>query len=318
MTLEHFFHSSLSLPLRWPVKLAISAVAAVYPGSLPQLAKKMRELFSPRLNDLLYEYLFLYNTKLGNFAFPSNYVSLNTSLPIQTHFSGKDYVQAHFYFHGFPAFFPELLYFCDNKTAFFDLGANMGLVSVGLSKFLPQNHIFAFEALPSTYARLKDCFAENCPRANCYNIALSSQSGFLTFSIPSSDSGSASANASESTLIDTRSISVTLRKETVPCERFSIFYDRIQKTGALEGINRHAFKIDVEGHEIELLEGMKEYFYHFKGEIFIVVEVRGHTAKKVHEILSSSGFAPKSRITSAASLATDLHDCIYVRAARAD
>ena len=68
MTLANFFHSSLSLPLRWPVKLAISAVAAVYPGSLPQLAKKMRELFSPRLNDLLYEYLFLYNTKLGNFA----------------------------------------------------------------------------------------------------------------------------------------------------------------------------------------------------------------------------------------------------------
>ena len=82
-------------------------------------------------------------------------------------------MQAHFYFHGFPAFFPELLYFCDNKTAFFDLGANMGLVSVGLSKFLPQIHIFTFEALLSTYARLKDCFAENCPRANCYNIALS-------------------------------------------------------------------------------------------------------------------------------------------------
>jgi len=209
------------------MKLAVSAVAAISPGLLPQVAKKMRELFSPRLNDLLYEYLFLYNAKLGDFKFPSNHLLLNTSISIQTNLSGKDYVQAHFYFHGFPAFFPELLFFCDNKTAFFDLGANMGLVSAGLSKFLPQNHIFAFEALPSTYARLKDCFAKNCPQANCYNIALSSQSGFLTFSIPSSDSGSASANASENTLINTRSISVTLRKETVPCERFSIFYDRI-------------------------------------------------------------------------------------------
>ena len=98
------------------------------------------------------------------------------------------------------------------------------------------------------------------------------------------------------------------------------FYNSIKSTGAIVDLvvdsNPDLFGEYFYESHLQILE--LSSLTSFKGEIFIVVEVRGHTAKKVHEILSSSGFAPKSRITSAASLATDLHDCIYVRAARAD
>ena len=80
----------------------------------------------------------------------------------------------------------------------------------------------------------------------------------------------------------------------MPCEPFFTIYARIQQTGALEGIHRHAFKIDVEGHEIELLEGMKEYFSHFKGEIFIVVRVRGPLRKKSMKSIHHVGLHPRA------------------------
>jgi len=316
MTLEEFFKSPISSPFRYLLKLGINGACILFPRLPAHMAKKMRELFSARVNDLLYEHFFLYNTTIGEYSVPSRYVSLNTPLPIECTFSGKDYVQSHFYFHGMPSFFTDLLFFCDQQTVFFDIGANMGLVSAGLARFMPQKHIVAFEALPSTHARLKSLFDLNCPRARSFNMALSSSSGNLTFTIPSSDSGSASANIDAEELIRTRGADISVRRETAPCEPFSSVYAQLIATGGLDHCKRHAFKIDVEGHEVEVLEGMIGYFTEFDGEIFIVVEVRTDTAADVHRLLHSNGFVPYRSESSAATINGNLGDCIYLRQAR--
>jgi len=313
MTLEQLFKTSLVrialLPLGW----VVAAASAFFPSVPRHIVKKMRELFSPRLNDLLYEKLFLYNQSLRCFVTVPRFISTNTPIPIDLTLEMKDYVQAHFYFHGMPSFFLHLLAFCDSRTAFFDVGANMGLISVGISRFIPDENIFAFEALPSTYEHTCRVFKDNCPEASAFLQALSDKDGELVFHIPETDSGSASASESPEEIKSGRSKALHIQTQRVPCKTFDAVYAGLTTSGKLLGLGRHAFKIDVEGHEVEVLQGMSGYFDGFHGEIILIVEVRQKCADQVHNILEDKGFSALSPEVSADGMKTRMRDCIYTR-----
>lgn len=312
MTLEQLFKTSLVRIALLPMSWVVAAASAFFPSVQRHIAKKMRELFSPRLNDLLYENLFLYNRRLPRFVTEPRFINTNTPIPLGLELEMKDYVQAHFYFHGMPAFFLELLAFCDKQTAFFDLGANMGIISAGLARFLPPRNLVAVEAMPETYKRLLRVFDANCPAARAFNVALSSKSGELDFHIPDSDSGSASASESQQDLIFGRDSKVGLRTEKVKCTTFDDFYCEVDR-GELSAMSRHAFKIDVEGHELELLRGMQGYFAAYPGEILMIIEVRQKNAPALHEFLSQNGFVPNALELSAERADFAMRDCIYSR-----
>ena len=280
-----------------PARLALGALAwilaalsIISPKILARVAKRMRGFFSTRFNNVLHEILFVYSKQHLAVQITPGVIFCNTAINLDLCLNIRDYVQGHFYFGGLPDFFIELVSFSDQRTAFFDLGANMGIISAALSKYIPQENIVAIEPMLATYERLQQVFADNCPRAAAFNLALSSKKGFLDLYIPSSDSGSATASLSSSELVAARRPDIQVMARAVPCELFDDFYASLTPVGRLSSLERHAFKIDVEGHEVEVIEGMKDYLASYNGTVLMVVEVRSSTTQAVHQILKGHGF----------------------------
>ena len=290
MTLEQLGNT---LPARLALGVLariLAALSIISPNMPARVAKRMRGSFSTRFNNVLHENLFVYSKQHLAAQVTPGFIFLNTAISLDLCLNIRDYVQGHFYFGGLPDFFIELVSFSDQRTAFFDLGANMGIISAALSKYIPQENIVAIEPMLATYERLQHVFADNCPRATAFNLALSSKKGFLDLYIPSSDSGSATASLSPSELVTARRPDIQVMARAVPCEPFDDFYVSLAPLGRLSSLERHAFKIDVEGHEVEVIEGMKDYLASYNGTVLIVVEVRAFTTQAVHQILTGHGF----------------------------
>ena len=290
MTLEQLGNT---LPARLALGVLariLAALSIISPNMPARVAKRMRGFFSTRFNNVLHENLFVYSKQHLAAQITPEFISCNSLINLHLSLNIRDYVQGHFYFSGLPDFFIELVSFSDERTAFFDLGANMGIISAALSKYIPQENIVAIEPMLATYERLQHVFADNCPRATAFNLALSSKKGFLDLYIPSSDSGSATASLSPSELVTARRPDIQVMARAVPCEPFDDFYVSLAPLGRLSSLERHAFKIDVEGHEVEVIEGMKDYLASYNGTVLMVVEVRAFTTQAVHQILTGHGF----------------------------
>jgi len=290
MTLEQLGNT---LPARLALGVLariLAALSIISPNMPARVAKKMRGFFSTRFNNVIHENLFVYSKQHLAAQITPGFISCNSLINLHLCLNIRDYVQGHFYFSGLPDFFIELVSFSDERTAFFDLGANMGIISAALSKYIPQENIVAIEPMLATYKRLQHVFADNCPRATAFNLALSSKKGFLDLYIPSSDSGSATASLSPSELVAARRPDIQVLARAAACEPFDDFYTSLTSVGRLGSLERHAFKIDVEGHEVEVIEGMKDYLASYNGTVLMVVEVRASTTQAVHQILTGHGF----------------------------
>lgn len=77
---------------------------------------------------------------------------------------------------------------------FFDIGANIGWYAINIAASRRAATVYAFEPIPTTYARLAENLALN-PSANIkpYPFGLSEQAGEFTFYYPPEGSGNASA-----------------------------------------------------------------------------------------------------------------------------
>ena len=290
MTLEQLGNT---LPARFALGVLarlLAALSILSPSIPARVAKRIRGFFSTRLNNVLHESLFVYSKQHLATQVTPGFIFCNTLIHLDLCLNIRDYVQGHFYFGGLPDFFIELVSFSDERTAFFDLGANIGIISAALSKYIPQENIVAIEPMLATYEQLQQVFVDNCPRATAFNVALSSKKGLLELYIPSSDSGSATASLSPSDLVAARRPDIQVMAQSVPCEPFDDFYVSLTPVGRLSSLGRHAFKIDVEGHEVEVIEGMKDYLASYNGTVMIVVEVRSSTTQAVHQILTDHGF----------------------------
>jgi FkbM family methyltransferase len=312
MTLEQL---GSSMPVRFALSLVLRIINVIscFQSKFPsKIARKILALFSVRVNNILHENLFVYAKNQPPAQVNAEYVACNTLVEVKLDLNIRDYTQGHFYFSGLPGFFLEVLAFTNERTAFFDIGANMGIISSALSQFIPEKNIVAVEAMPEAYHRLKKVFNDNCPGALAINTALSSKQGVLHFNIPSSDSGSASASLTANELILDRKHGIQVLSHNVLCETFDTLYSKINLLNRFSSLDRHAFKIDVEGHEVDVIQGMKVYLSEFKGALLVVVEVRPHTHEAVHAILSESGFtAIKPEKPMVKSL--QVYDIIYKR-----
>ncbi|MBT7481410.1 MAG: FkbM family methyltransferase [Flavobacteriales bacterium] len=145
-----------------------------------------------------------------------------------------------------------------------DVGANIGYVSVALSKLVgDKGKVFSFEAIPHTSSE----FIENISLNNCSNItliqkALSNENKKVTFRIP--DKGINHSMASM----------VWHKKEdnTINVEVDSIILDEDKD---LKNLSPSFVKIDVEGSEGMVISGMKELISREKPIIYIECSDKG-------------------------------------------
>jgi FkbM family methyltransferase len=135
-----------------------------------------------------------------------------------------------------------------------DLGANLGLHSIALSKLARQGErVYAFEPHPDLFSLLKyNC--EGCTNVHCINKAASDTS--RTFYMPSVLGASNSGGFS---VLDTAVAGA------YPVEAVTI--------DSLELVNVGLMKIDTEGHELECIRGAAETIRRDKPTL--IVEICG-------------------------------------------
>ena len=168
---------------------------------------------------------------------------------------------------------------------FCDIGANIGVYSITYQRFsrlLSDFRIYAFEANPDTFERLEKNLANQS--AKCVNAAISDHDGVLDFV--------AGAVSHVFTTLDNSSVySFAENPVSVPCYRldgFDIAGDSL------------VLKIDVEGQEMEVLNGASGLFE--AGRVKAVY-VDGYKDVSVETFLSRHGF----RLHDGVSLAGEMN-----------
>ena len=163
-----------------------------------------------------------------------------------------------------------------------DVGANIGVVSlIAAMKIGPQGRGIAFEPNPLVYERLLDHLKLNGVNfISCHNVALGACPGnaVLSFSSVHTGTGSLVGPNPHASSIDVQ----------VRCgDDFAVFGPG----------DRVVMKIDVEGYELEVLQGLSNALSH--PETAILVEVideylrrAGSSAAQVVDFLAAKGYEP--------------------------
>ena len=154
-------------------------------------------------------------------------------------------------------------YISEGDTVF-DIGANIGYVSVALSKLVGnKGKVFSFEAIPHTSTE----FLVNINLNNCSNItliqkALSNENKKVTFRIP--DGGT---NHSMASMVWHKKEDDTINDE--------VDYIILDEDKDFKHLSPSFVKIDVEGSEGMVISGMKELISREKPIIYIECSDKG-------------------------------------------
>ena len=159
-------------------------------------------------------------------------------------------------------FLPSLL---TSRSVFVDVGANAGTYAAVAEQTVGSRSLVLVEPLPRLAATLRDRF----PGSRVVNAALSDRQGSATIRIPSIDG---TPYATRATLNDheepgqsgSEEVQVVLRTlDDVVAEL------RLRRLDVL--------KVDVEGHELELLAGARTALRRLRPVVLIEIESRHHT-----------------------------------------
>lgn len=174
---------------------------------------------------------------------------------------------------------PELIHLArliPRRGVAIDAGANIGLVSLSLARFCDK--VYAFEINEQTSRPLKDCARKNI---EIINVGLSNHTGEATLYTPIWANGMAldgwaSLQAGNCPGIDRHQ---ERKVQIKPLDAFAI--------------PQCVFlKIDVEGHEVELLEGAIDTLRRTRP--VILVEVRERNMNRVKALLEPLGYRQTS------------------------
>ncbi len=126
---------------------------------------------------------------------------------------------------------------------FLDIGANFGLYAVQVAASGLAHQVQAFEPDPRNHAQLQANVYLNrlAARISCHAVALSDRAGTVTFELyPQKSTGQSRVQMAPSQEVGVEAISVTAARldDTLPAQGQRVF-----------------MKIDVEGHEKEMLQG---------------------------------------------------------------
>jgi FkbM family methyltransferase len=157
---------------------------------------------------------------------------------------------------------------CLEPQVIVDIGANTGIYSLVAAAMNPASRIFGFEPLPRLFARYeRNCRLNNFDVRAC-RIALSNGIGI---------------GVMHGWVLETHSREPDVDREFVPISRLDTIIDT-------HGVRRvDLMKIDVEGHEPQVLEGMGVFLKKFKPTL--LVEVLSDAAgARLEELLGDLGY----------------------------
>jgi len=159
---------------------------------------------------------------------------------------------------------PDLLVNCNRAI---DIGANVGVWSYWLSKHAKK--VESFEPNPKIFNVLKNIKIKN---VDTYNIALSNKSGSVDLLIPKGSKGFSNQGASLSSIkVQGEHKSLSIQAKCLDEYNF---------------LDVNFIKIDVEGHEHEVIEGAKETIKKCKPTMVIEMEEK-HNKIPIEDQISS-------------------------------
>jgi FkbM family methyltransferase len=135
-----------------------------------------------------------------------------------------------------------------------DVGANIGVHAVHFADMAPSGRVICFEPARSTFAYLLRN-VQHLTNVIPLNLALSDSAGVQTFYV--------AADSAFSGLKDTQRKAI-LRQESIACFRG----DEILRALIADDQRVDLIKIDVEGFEMQVLEGMREFIVVHRPVIF--------------------------------------------------
>ena len=154
----------------------------------------------------------------------------------------------------------------------FDIGANTGVYSLVAKTLSPGAQVFGFEPVVRVFQKFKYNVELNKFDIRCYDYAISNEDGeALIYEVPSEHVYSVTVNKNttqnekaNSTEIKTKKLSTFIKEQKI---------DRVD-----------LMKIDVETHEVEVLEGMGEYLLLFQPTLLIEI-LNDDIGRKVQDLL---------------------------------
>ena len=169
--------------------------------------------------------------------------------------------------------------FSDNKKEAIDVGVYRGVYSYKLSKQFKFVH--AFEPNPIIFPYLYKYLIKMIKNIRLYNIALSNKSGQVNLRVP---------NRGKSFFVDNAEEIYKLGCATIHKENHFSNYESFRvKEEKLDNLikseNLGFIKIDVEGHEIEVIKGGINLIKKNKPVLLVEIEKR-HTKKNVKNTLN--------------------------------
>ena len=174
-----------------------------------------------------------------------------------------------------------LRFWLQSDFVFFDIGANKGLYTYVAELYTNPENIYVFEPLPKLSERLKYIF----PSSRHFEKALSKKSDIHEFKIPIIGSqelksrGTLNTNYIEKGEVGKRIIEV----KTISLNEFC-------KENNIERID--FIKIDVEGHEFEVIKGGRETLNKLRPVLQVEIEQRHHSEKidKIIDYVNDLGY----------------------------
>lgn len=171
---------------------------------------------------------------------------------------------------------------------FMDIGANFGIYSLVISKKFPKIKVLSFEPIKESFIKFKKNIQLNKKINNIkvYNTGLSSKKENLNMSA-----------VIKNNYVQLGGFGVRKKDEEKSSDNFYF-----QKYGFQKGDKfikfknkRIAFKIDVEGHELAVLNGLKKSLNNNKS--ILQIEIFDNKFKKTHAFLKNNNFRQIHKIT---------------------
>ena len=170
---------------------------------------------------------------------------------------------------------------------FFDVGANCGIYSLVISKLFPKTSTLSFEPVKSTFKKLEKNFSLNPKLKNMkkYNYGLSNKNSKLKMKA-----------LLKKNFIQSGGYGVVNNKDNLKNlhTEFALFKKGDDKFRYRNKII--CLKVDVEGHEIFVLNGLKKIFKNNK--VFLQIEIFPNNLTKINRWLKNFNFIKINKINS--------------------
>lgn len=156
-----------------------------------------------------------------------------------------------------------------NSNVIFDIGANTGLYGLVAKSINSSSKIYSFEPLPGVYKFLNKNIQENSFDINSYELGLSNYDGKAKVYLREGTDFAYSVTVNKKTIFDKKAHELEI--EVMRLDSF-IEQNNISTIDLI--------KLDVETHEVEVLNGMGRYLNEFK-PTFIIEVLNAEIAEKL-------------------------------------